>query len=164
MLHPDRGATDALLGVVAAQLQAAGVALAGAVQSNAGGDDPRCDMDLRLLPDGLVIRISQSLGPGSTGCRLDAGALETAVGLVEPRLAAAELLIVNKFGKHEAEGRGFRALVAEALAQGMPVLIGVNAANLVAFEEFSGGLAQPLAPDVGALVGWCLMYHLKNVV
>ena len=27
----------------------------------------------------------------------------------------ADVLIVNKFGKHEAEGRGFRMVVAEAL-------------------------------------------------
>ena len=57
------------------------------------------------------------------------------------------MLIVNKFGKHEAEGRGFRALIAEALASGMPVLLGVNAMNMQSFQVFAEGLAEPVLPD-----------------
>ena len=77
-----------------------------------------CDMDVRVLPNGPMIRISQNLGRAARGCRLDAGALEAAVVMAERGIAAgADLLIVNKFGKQEAEGHGFRALIAEALAQ-----------------------------------------------
>ncbi|MEX5726690.1 hypothetical protein Ga0609869_000043 [Rhodovulum iodosum] len=53
----------------------------------------------------------------NVACRLDPAALETAVGLVAAGLSSgADLLIVNKFGKHEAAGRGFRYVVAEAVA------------------------------------------------
>ncbi|HEX9858575.1 MAG TPA: DUF2478 domain-containing protein, partial [Paracoccaceae bacterium] len=136
--------------------------LAGAVQSNAPCDaSPHCDMDLAVLPDGPVIRISQSLGTASSGCRLDAGALEQAVEEAGRRLAGAEVLIVNKFGKHEAEGRGFRGLVAEALAQGIPVLIGVNNPNHAAFMAFVGDLAEPLPDDVPAIVDWCFAQNTK---
>ena len=142
---PGRGETDRLLASVAARLQGQGVALAGAVQFNLDCGD-ECEMEVQVLPDGPGIGISQSLGPGSQGCRLDAGALEAAVAEVAARMAGARLLIVNKFGKHEAEGRGFRALIGSALEGGMPVLIGVNAMNMQAFQAFAGEMAEPLVP------------------
>ncbi|WP_149142386.1 DUF2478 domain-containing protein [Gemmobacter caeruleus] len=148
---PGRGETDRLLAGLAQRLMAQGLPLAGAVQHNLDCGDS-CDMDVQVLPDGPVIRISQTLGAGSSGCRLDAGALEGAVAEVAARLAPARLLIVNKFGKHEAEGRGFRTLIAEALAAGLPVLIGVNATNAGAFADFAGDLAEPVAPE--ALADW----------
>ena len=111
-------------------------------------------MDVRVLPEGPVIRISQSLGAGSRGCRLDPGALETAIGLCEARLEGADLLIVNKFGKQEASGRGFRGLIGEALARDIPVLVGLNRMNHDAFHEFTGNEAVELAPEPDALRGW----------
>lgn len=143
---PERGATDAVLTEVAARLLAEGVPVAGAVQSNTGCDI-HCDMDVRVLPDGPVIRISQRLGAGSSGCRLDAGALEVAVMEVAARLAGARLLVVNKFGKHEAEGRGFRQMLAEVAGDGVPVLIGINSMNRQAFFDFAGDLAEEVAPE-----------------
>ncbi|SEN51248.1 Protein of unknown function [Gemmobacter aquatilis] len=143
---PERGATDAVLTEVAAHLLAEGVPVAGAVQSNTGCDI-HCDMDVRVLPDGPVIRISQRLGAGSSGCRLDAGALEVAVMEVAARLAGARLLVVNKFGKHEAEGRGFRQMLAEVAGDGVPVLIGINSMNRQAFFDFAGDLAEEVAPE-----------------
>jgi hypothetical protein len=81
--------------------------------------------------------------------------LETAVGLVTASLAGgADVLIVNKFGKHEAEGRGFRAVIAEALALDIPVIVGVNGLNMPGFEEFAGGLASRMPPDCEALAAW----------
>lgn len=148
---PGRGETDRLLAEVAARLQRQGVPLAGAVQFNVECGD-ECEMEVQVLPDGPVIGISQKLGPGSEGCRLDAGALETAVAEVAARKAGARLLIVNKFGKHEAEGRGFRGLIAEALAEGVPVLLGVNAMNMQAFQAFAGEVAEPLEKE--AVEGW----------
>lgn len=146
-----RGATDRLLADVAGQLEAEGVRLAGAVQHNSAcDDDSHCDMDLKVLPDGPVVRISQNLGAESSGCRLDAGALEVAVMAVAERLPGARLLIVNKFGKHEAEGRGFRQMVAEVASDGVPVLIGINSMNRQAFFDFAGDLAEPV-PEAAAL-------------
>lgn len=148
-----RGATDRLLAEVAGHLQGEGVPLAGAVQHNSACDaDSHCDMDLKVLPDGPVVRISQNLGAGSTGCRLDAGALELAVMAVAQRLPGARLLIVNKFGKHEAEGRGFRQMLAEVAAEGVPVLIGINNMNRQAFFDFAGDLAEPVTE--AAVLDW----------
>lgn len=149
------GATDRFLREIAAHLMARGVRVAGTVQTNTDrACTHHCDMDVHVLPDGPVLRISQDLGPGSTGCRLNPAALETAVAEVGRRLEGAEVLIVNKFGKHEAEGRGFRDLIAEALGQGLPVVVGVNGLNLAAFDTFAAGMAQSLPAEMQAALGW----------
>lgn len=155
VMAPGRGDMDLLLAGVAEKLLADGVRLCGTVQTNTAceGEGP-CDMDVRVLPDGPVIRISQSLGPGAKGCRLDPGALETAIAECEARLDAAEMLIVNKFGKQEALGRGFRTLIAEAMGRGIPVLVGLNTLNRAAFETFTGGAAEPVEPEPGAVDRW----------
>ncbi|MFP1645266.1 DUF2478 domain-containing protein [Pontitalea aquivivens] len=150
-----RGRTDALIAQATELLAAEGLRLCGTVQTNTTRPGrAKCDMDLRILPDGPVIRISEDRGDLARGCRLDSGALEQTVQQVEQRLDGADLLIVNKFGKRETEGRGLSALIAEALDRGIPVLVGVNALNLPAFQEFSGGLAQALPPDPAGIVHW----------
>ncbi|SEO17448.1 Nucleoside-triphosphatase THEP1 [Gemmobacter aquatilis] len=157
-MAPGRGDTDLILFNLAKVLAARGLRCCGTVQINSErADTGPCDMDVQVLPDGPVLRISQNLGRSARGCRLDPAALETAVGLVSASLdRGADVLIVNKFGKHEAEGRGFRTVIAEALANGIPVLVGINALNLAAFEAFAEGLATCLPPDNDALETWAV--------
>jgi len=112
-------------------------------------------MDLKVLPDGPVVRISQYRGRGARGCRLDTDALERAVGLVGASLTrGCDVLIVNRFGKREAEGGGFRELIARALAWDVPVLTGVGALNRDDFTAYSGGLAKELLPMPDAVGHW----------
>lgn len=157
-MAPGRGDTDLMLSGLARRLAAHGLRCCGTVQINTERHDAGpCDMDVKVLPLGPVLRISQDLGRESHGCRLDPQALETAVGLVAASLGAgADVLIVNKFGKHEAEGRGFREVIAGALERDIPVLVGVNGLNLAAFRRFAGGLALPLPPEEDALLAWVL--------
>lgn len=152
----ERAALDPLLHRVAMSSMAAGLRVAGVVQINTETPNAaRCDMDVIVLPEGPVIRISQSLGPAARGCRLDPAGLETAVGKTQGQLAQQpDILFINKFGKQEAAGRGFRPLIATALEQGTDVLVGVNALNLDALNVFSGGLAESVAPDEDALLSW----------
>lgn len=151
-----RGALDPLLHGVARQAIADGKRVAGIVQVNHDRPDcARCDMDAVVLPDGPVIRISQSLGKEAKGCRLDPDGLETAVAATQAQLAqGADLLIINKFGKQEAAGRGFRPVIAEALSMGVDVLVGVNHLNLDALERFADGLAEAIDADSVALQAW----------
>lgn len=155
-MAPGRGDSDLVLERLATILAARGLRCCGTVQINSErGDAGPCDMDVRVLPDGAIMRISQDLGPQARGCRLDPAALETAVGLVAAGLSSgADLLIINKFGKHEAEGRGFRDVIAEAVALDIPVLVGLNALNRPAFESFAEGLAIELPCDPAALMAW----------
>ncbi|OSQ35570.1 DUF2478 domain-containing protein [Thalassospira mesophila] len=155
----ERGLLDRLLADIATRLIAEGAKLAGVVQINAEREGARhCDMLVRVLPDGPVFDISQKLGNGSRGCRLDVGALEQAVASVEATLqenADIDLLIVNKFGKHEAFGRGFRDVIGSVLLRDIPVLLGVNPLNRPAFEAFAGDEAVELPADDAVIYQWC---------
>lgn len=155
-IAPGRGETNLLLADIAEALMARKIRLAGTVQIDTDrGEDRKCDMDVKVLPDGPLIRISEDRGAGARGCRLDTDALEGAVADTEAALArGADLLLVNKFGKHEAEGRGFRAAIATALEQDIPVLVGVNKLNRAAFEDFCGEVAEELPATPAAIRSW----------
>lgn len=108
----------------------------------------RCDMRLHSLLTGEAVAISEDRGPGARGCRLDADELLRATTLARKDLASRpDLLVINKFGKVEAEGGGFRSLIAEAVDFGVPVLIGVPWRNIDPWRSFAGDLARewPLA-------------------
>ena len=140
------------------RLSGEGMRLAGVVQHNpCRAGRTRCDMVLRLIPDGPEFRISQDLGSGATGCHLDTGALEHAVAAVEADLARGgiDMLIINKYGKHEIQGRGFGPVIGEALAQGVPVLTGVGRRQRAEFAGFVAGLGTALPPEPEAILAWC---------
>lgn len=156
-----RGETDRLLSETATALQASGSRLAGVIKiltdESVYDENGMCDMDLRVLPDGPAIRITQALGEGSEGCRLDPGAITEAVAAVEGRgIEKTELFILNKFGPQEADGRGFRTAIASALAEDIPVLVGVGSPCREAFDTFADGMAESLPADPKAIQKWCL--------
>lgn len=152
----EHGDMDLLLYAVSQDLIAKRYRASGAVQVNSKTcGQGKCDMDIKVLPDGPVIRISQSLGAGSRGCRLDTSGLETSVGHVAAQLETdPDFLLVNKFGKQEAAGRGFRPVISDALMRGIPVLVGLNALNREAFLDYTEGCAQEVAPTRDALMDW----------
>lgn len=143
VVYQDRRPPDALLAAVAAKLGAAGVSLAGFVEIDLPRPGrTRCDMILEDLATGNRVQISEDRGEGARGCRLQVGellrAMTSALASLENR---PDLLIVNKFGKTEGEGGGFRSLIAAAIVQGTPVLIAVPARNLDPWRRFAGELA-----------------------
>lgn len=152
---PGRGMTDDLIDRIARAFASDGLHLAGTVRvSPADPAGHPCDMDLRVLPDGPVFRISQPLGPGARGCRLDGGIMEAIAAEVEARLPGADLLIVNKFGNQEAQGRGLCPAILRAMELEIPILVGVNAMNAPGFHAFSDGVAEALPPDLYAVRAW----------
>lgn len=158
VISPGRGAGDRLLAAVADDLAVRGIALAGAVQLNVEHEPDRpCHMDLRILGAGETFRISEDRGRHARGCRLDPQGLADGVLRVEAGLArGAAIVIVNKFGKAEAEGGGFREAIGRALVADIPVLTAVSAQNLPAFLDFADGMATELSAEFDAVVAWCL--------
>jgi hypothetical protein len=159
VISSGRGAGDRLIATAAETLAARGVPLAGAVQFNVEHDpDRHCHMDLRILGQGATFRISEDRGRHARGCRLDPHGLAVSVRRVEESLErqAPALLIVNKFGKEEAEGGGFREVIGRALLAGVPVLTSVSARNLPAFLAFADGLAVEVPADADRALAWCL--------
>lgn len=146
LVYTDSAAADGALRRMVRRLEAMGLRLAGVVQC----DEPRagrvgCDMSLEELMSGETIAISQDRGPLARGCRLDVGELLRATQLVAAALEQRpDMLVLNKFGKTEAEGGGFRDLIAQAVESSVPVLIAVPYRNLDQWRAFAGDLAREL--------------------
>lgn len=149
-------AIDPLLEAVARDLQARGARVAGYVQRETAAADDCCATTwLEDLATGERHVISQSLGSGAKGCRLDPQALAGLCGLLEAALAhGADILILNRFGKGEAEGHGLRAAIGQAMLDGVPVLTAVHDTWLPAWEAFAGDLGTTLPPSREAIDAW----------
>lgn len=142
--------------IVAAKL-ADGLRVRGALQSRGevNGECHCADMDLHLVGSGKVYRISQTLGNGSSGCRLHPGKLAQCATELEQQVeAGCDLLIVNRFGKGESEGRGFRDLISKAVLLGIPVLTAARDIYLDAWDTFSGDLGTQLPFDAKSVDVW----------
>ncbi|MFO1148069.1 MAG: DUF2478 domain-containing protein [Alsobacter sp.] len=140
----DHGPTfDLAIADIVRELKQRGLRLAGISQTNLPREGRvRCDMMVEELSSGHRLKISEDRGSGAHGCRLDLSAMAEAVALVEQALeTSVDLLVLNKFGKEEAEGRGFRNSMATSIERGIPVLVGVPQRNLAAFRAFCGGIA-----------------------
>lgn len=127
----------------------------GAVRRNlARGADRACDMLPRILGADRVIGITRDPGTCAQGCRLDTGAPAQAVALAgDVPVRGADPVIVSRFGQQECLGNGFHAVIAGALARGVPVLTPVARGQLAGFRDFAADPAQPVAP--GAALDGC---------
>lgn len=148
---------DALLAGIADTLTRQGLRVSGALQSRGtmGGECHCADMDLTTIGSNRVFRISQPLGNGSHGCRLHPGALaECSAFLAKELTEGCDLLILNRFGRGESEGRGFRDLISCAVSLDVPVLTAVRTNYIDPWRQFGGGMTCDLAPDAAAVLGW----------
>jgi|GEM_PF-379444 len=155
LIYDDSAPVNALMSHCANDLIAAGLRVAGLVQTNHPAEPGRrCDMTLRELMSGAVVQVSEHRGPGALGCRLDYSAFTSASQLCHQALARnPDILFVNKFGKLETQGKGLREVMAEALTADIPVLIGVPHRNLKDFESFIDGSYRQLT--AGEVQSWC---------
>jgi len=132
-----------------------GLRIAGVLQHPVCSDAGHCDVVLEELTTGLRTDLFEDRGPGASGCRLDVAALAEVNGQVARSLDHdPELLILNKFGKVEAEGRGLLDLVAIAVDRGIPVVIGVPIRNLEAWRNFAGGMSVEFSSDPSEVAEW----------
>ena len=149
-------AVDGLLQDVIEQLATEGLRLGGLVQqAHPEGGECCASMHLCDIRDGTRMGISQDLGAGATGCRLDPAALADVAMHVERALDDSEILVLNRFGKAEAEGQGLRSVIQKAVASGIPVLMAVKDEHADAWARFHGGLGVALPADFFAILDWC---------
>lgn len=147
---------DQLLASVAQQARRAGLRVAGFLQHRETGGEECCrDIEIEHIGTGVTQIISQSLGSGSRGCRLDPAALADVAGSLLAELDdGAEMLILNRFGKGETEGHGFRSVIETAYASRVPVLTVVRETYVEGWNDFAGDCGVLLAPDSKAVLGW----------
>lgn len=110
---------------------------------------------LRNVGNGDIYPIGQNLGRGSAACSLDSGALiATAFVLQQACDAHPDLIVVNRYGALEADGKGFAQEMLSIMTQGIPMLTVVSELHLDAWRHFTGGLALSLTPDHRSLYEW----------
>ncbi|MBX3549937.1 MAG: DUF2478 domain-containing protein [Xanthobacteraceae bacterium] len=157
LVYDDGFAADRALSSLGYGLREKGVLVRGLVQRNrAVPNRPKCDMDLEELGSGKIFHISNNRGALARGCRLDVEMLLIAGEVLEDALEyGCDLLIVNKFGRTEAEGGGLRGLLARAVAHEIPTLVGVPRRNLESWGHFAEGLSDLCnVEDAGSLAAW----------
>ncbi|MGI9416204.1 MAG: DUF2478 domain-containing protein [Geminicoccaceae bacterium] len=148
---------DALLDAVVRLLKADGHHIAGYVQRETNDGDGCCSLiHLENIADGRTSCITQPLGPGSRGCRLDPRVLaDLCSSLLAEIDVGADILLLNRFGKAESEGQGFRTVIEKAFDKGIPTLIGVRNSYVDAWNAFGGTFADDLPADAETLIAWC---------
>lgn len=147
---------DDILAAVARALAEDGLAVTGFIQHDRPADGDCCGtIELEDLASGATHVISQPLGSAARGCRLDPQALAAVAGPLIARIECEpHFLILNRFGKGESEGQGFRAAIEEACARGVPFLTAVRDAYVEAWQDFSGDLGLLLPPDADRVIDW----------
>lgn len=149
---------DALLETVVRAVQLHGRPVAGYLQRETP-DGPGCCsiMHLEDIFSGELTCISQALGAGSRGCRLDPQALAEVSGRLLSTIGPnTELVVLNRFGKGETDGHGFRSVIETACDLGVPVLTAVREMYEPGWLEFTAGTGTILPAEPDAIVRWVL--------
>ncbi len=146
---------DRLFAEFATDLSRSGHRATGVIQvgRSCRSEDP--SLGVMVLPGGDVMPLVAELPACATACRLDARRLTA----LAKRLAGAvtggsDLVIINRFGRTEAEGGGLAELIIRALDADIPVLIAVPEHRFAALIKFSDGMNVRLACRRDALDRW----------
>ncbi|WP_347336886.1 DUF2478 domain-containing protein [Bradyrhizobium brasilense] len=154
LYQPDDDA-DELLADFVQDLARHDVRVGGIVQRhfrNANGTDVMLAIDVAT---GREISISQLLGSGAASCKLDTNGLAEAAVVVSQALRdKVDLLVISKFAKQEAVGRGLRAEFVDAITRGTPLLTAVPRKCLADWRAFTGDVGTLLLCDRQAVEEW----------
>lgn len=143
---------DVVLRSFAADLNARGVRVVGMVQ---GGQCADSSLSAILLHSGEKLLLAQDFDPVAQGCRLDPARLQDAGTRIADALSrGADLVIINRFGKREREGKGLSYLIGRALDADMPVVIAVGEDHFAEWIKFAGGMSVKLGCHRQALDAW----------
>jgi Protein of unknown function (DUF2478) len=144
LIYDEGFAIGEIFGAIAVNARSAGLRLGGVLEKPSAPDTPhhhRCDMSLVDLASGGIIKIYEERGALARGCRLDLDGLARTCALVLASVPQCDLILLNKFGKTETEGGGFRCVISDALTLGIPVVIGVPRRNLATWRDYAGNFS-----------------------
>src|ERR1700754_1002873 len=137
LVYDDQQDPDAVLRDFANDTNAQGFRVVGMVQAGQCADS---SLSAVLVHNGETLLLAQDFDPKASGCRLDLARLQNAGERVAEALAAgADLLIVNRFGKRERDGKGLGYLVERSLKSDIPVVIAVSSERFSEWIKFAGG-------------------------
>lgn len=157
IVHDGGKTGDMLLVRVLSLLRQQGFNLRGLITWR--GKDPagKLPMLIRDIHTDIVYPISQALGAGSKSCSLDPGALSSASHVLQKALLEQpDLVLINRFGSMEANGRGFASDILNLLVAEIPVLTVVSEQYQQQWQEFTGNAGQLLPLDSEVIFQWVM--------
>ena len=156
VVYSDGLAADKFIADWGYALRAAGHTVAGIAQRNSFVRNlNKCDMEVEELYSGAVLQLSQDRGPEARGCRLDRGVLAEVAALLNTALDdKPDILVLNKFGKTEAEGSGLRDVLGKAVGIEVPIVVGVPFRNIEQWRNFAGDMAEECRVDPVCVGRW----------
>jgi hypothetical protein len=130
--------------------------LAGLVAEGHGLPDRTCSAGfLRNIASRERFSIFHDLGPGATECHLDdIGALAAAAAVQRDIAAGCDLVLLNKFGKLEAAGKGLFNAFKAALDAQTPLLTSVSPAFEEPWKRLVGRSFALLPADLEGIGAW----------
>jgi hypothetical protein len=155
-----RGATTAdiqkLLAAFAERRGQEGFRVAGAIEVPAPAGSCLCGrLALKDIATRALFPVTLDLGSGSSACKLDAAGLTAACQSVLQAIAGgADLVVLSKFGKVEAEGSGFLDAFSAAAGAGIPCVTGVAPSFAASFLRYAGDYSQWIGADASSLERW----------
>jgi nucleoside-triphosphatase THEP1 len=151
---------DQILREFAAELNASGRRVVGMVQTGQCAD---ASLSAVLVHSGEVLALSQPATSPASGCRLDLSRLQDAAARVAGAMeTGADLVIVNRFGKRERDGKGLSRVIQRALDTDIPVVIAVSSASFADWIKFADGMSVKLACSREALEAWWSAVSARN--
>jgi nucleoside-triphosphatase THEP1 len=147
---------NGILRKVVKSLQEKGVMVGGVLQEAVFSPNGYCaQLNIVDIRTGETERITQDRGRDSRGCKLDPRGLAAISHCITDAIDAdVDLVIINKYGRAESEGRGLLSCFADAVTAGVPLLTTVREPYMTQWTSFHGGLAAELAADVNAVRQW----------
>ena len=116
-----------------------------------------------LLHSGETLLLAQDFDPAARGCRLDLARLQNAGMRIADALShGADLVIINRFGKRERDGKGLSHLIGRALDADIPVVIAVGRDHFADWIKFAGGMSVRLGCERDALEAWWRSISTSN--
>jgi hypothetical protein len=108
-----------------------------------------------LVHTGETLLLAKDPEPNARGCQLDIDRLQDAGARIADALeSGADLVIINRFGKRERDGKGLASLIERARDADIPVMIAVSSQHFADWNTFAGGMSAKLACDRSALETW----------
>ena len=161
LVYEEHQDPDTLLREFASDLHSRGVRVVGMVQTGQCAD---ASLSAVLVHSGEVLPLSQDANSPASGCKLDLGRLQNAATRVADAMeAGAELVIVNRFGKRERDGKGLSRVIEQALDADIPVVIAVSSDHFPDWIKFADGMSVKLHCERASLAAWWQAVSARNV-
>jgi nucleoside-triphosphatase THEP1 len=94
-------------------------------------------------------------GNNAGDCGLDVSALAGTSSIIRDAIDnQLDLVLVEKFGELEQDGKGLIDDILQTIAEGIPLVISMSQAALPAWQELSGELGDVLAFEEAAFEQW----------